>query len=105
MNKEGFLSANCEENELSEKRESIRHLVATKTAEISGLVVALVLLFFGNYNLQTLVVGWTAMAIAFGMTAIEKWIVVAKTRDKIQLLIAMVSTAITIFAILRLTIF
>ncbi len=102
MNKEDILEKSRKENKVADERELHIRLKAGRIAKAFGIVIAFLLVLIEGVFFDMPVIGWTALTIAFGMNAIEDWIVVISTKKKTELFAVIFDTAMLICSLIML---
>ncbi len=96
MNKDEILSKSRKENKIADEYETHIRLRAGKICKAVGVSIAFLLVLIDAIWLDIAAIGWTALTIAFGMNAIEDWIVVIGTKAKTEWFSTVFDTAMLI---------
>lgn len=102
MNKEEILAKSRIENKQIDERELQIRLKASRIAKAFGIAIAFLLVLVEGVWFDMPIIGWTALTIAFGMNAIEDWIVVFGVKKKSEWATVVFDTAFLIAAVVML---
>lgn len=102
MNKDEILSKSRKENKTADEYEIHVRLKAGKISKAVGVVIAFILVLLDAILLEESVIGWTALTIAFGMNAIEDWIIVIMAKSKTEWFSIILDTQLFISSVIRL---
>ncbi len=104
MNKEEILAKSRNENKTADEYEMHVRLKAGRISKAIGVAIAFILVLIETIFLDSSVIGWTALTIAFGMNAVEDWIIVIRAKAKKEWFSTILDTVIFIASIIRLII-
>lgn len=96
MDREEILAKVRQENKVADERELHIRLKAGRISKAAGVAIAFILVFIEGIFLDIPAIGWTALTIAFGMNAIEDWIIVGLAKVKTEWFSTLLDTAILI---------
>lgn len=102
MNKEDILKKSREENKVADEYETHVRLRAGTISKAVGVALAFILVLVDAILLDSSVIGTTALTIAFGMNAVEDWIVVIMAKSKTEWFSIIFDTLIFIASVIRL---
>lgn len=102
MNKDEILAKSRKENKSADEYETHIRLRAGKISKAVGVVLAFILVLIETIFLDSSVIGWTALTIAFGMNAVEDWIIVIKAKPKTEWFSIIFDTLIFIASVIQL---
>ena len=102
MNKDEILAKSRKENKSADEYETHARLRAGKISKAFGVALAFILVLVDAILLDSSVIGWTAMTIAFGMNAVEDWIIVIMAKSKTEWFSIIFDTLIFIGSVIQL---
>lgn len=102
MNKDEILAKSRKENKIADEYEAHVRLRAGKISKAIGVALAFILVLVDAILLDSSAIGWTALTIAFGMNAVEDWIVVIMAKSKTEWFSIIFDTLILIASVIRL---
>lgn len=102
MNKDEILAKSREENKIVDEYETHVRLRAGKISKAVGVALASILVLVDAIVLDSSVIGWTALTIAFGMNAVEDWIVVIMAKSKTDWFAIIFDSLIFVASVIRL---
>ncbi len=102
MNKEEILSKSRKENKGTDERELQIRLKSKRIAKATGILIAFLLVLIDAIWLNNSAIGYTALAIAFGMNCIEDWIFVMVSKKNSEWVAVIFDTAFFIYSLVAL---
>lgn len=102
MDRNEILEKSRNENKITDEYETHIRLKAGKISKAVGVAIAFILVWIEAIFLDTSVISWTALTIAFGMIAIEDWIVIIIGKSKTQWFSVIFDTLAFIVFLIRL---
>ncbi len=102
MNRDEILSKIHSQKNRTDEYELHIRLKAGKVSKAVGVSIAFLLVLIDAIWLDIATIGWTALTIAFGMNAIEDWIVLIGAKTKTEWFSTLFDTAMLIASVIML---